>query len=240
MKSLLLCVLILYSVKIWSEEDYRKVVTIFTIEVTPFGMYNGKKPEGLYYDFANKIAERAGLVPQNKIVPFARAHDGVIGGTADMTIMFDTEELLKGAYQSVSVLEFENLVVPAKGRKIKSINDLNGLRVGAIRSGCYDVKSRKEIKPKFVEFNDYYQGIKLIESNRIDAICGSLIPMKFTTREMKIPNSFFNDAFVASKRKAHVHFSKSLPVVIRQKLSQAILQLKSEDYFGKMAKKLDY
>lgn len=232
--------LLIGSVSAWSQTKQRKIITAFTIEVTPFGHYRNKKPVGLYYDYANKIIETAGFIPQNKIVPFARAHDAVVAGHGDMTIMFDTEELLRNAYQSSSILEFENLVIPAIGKRIKTINDLDGLKIGAIRSGCYDIKARKSIKPKFVEFNDYFQGIKMVESNRIDAICGSLIPMKFTAREMKMSDAFFKNAFVASKRKAHVHFSKQLPLETRNKLNSAIEKLKSERFFEKLAKKLDY
>lgn len=240
MKRVLTLILLLGSFFAWSESKQRKVITAFTIEVTPFGHYRHKKPVGLYYDYANKIIETAGFTAQNKIVPFARAHDAVVGGHGDMTIMFDTEELLRSAYQSSSILVFENLVIPASGKKINSIKDLDGLKIGAIRSGCYDIKARQEIKPKFIEFNDYFQGIKMVESNRIDAICGSLIPMKFTAREMKIPDAFFKNAFVASKRKAHVHFSKQLPLEIRNKLNSAIEKLKADRYFEKLAKELDY
>lgn len=240
MKKILLGILIIFSTYLWSTDDQEKKISVFTIEVMPFGLYRNKKPVGLYFDYANKIIETAGYYPNNKIVPFARAHDEVVAGNVEMTIMFDTKELLKEASQSTSVLEFENLVIPAKGKKITKLSDLNNLRVGAIRSGCYDIKSQNNINPKIIEFNDYSQGIKLLQSSRIDAICGSLIPMKFSAREMGIKNNFFDHAFVASKREAHVHFSKNIDPAKLKRLNLAIERLKKEQYFEKMAKKLDY
>lgn len=231
MKLIFILTFLLFSISGLAQAGQKKTISIFTMEITPFGMYRNNKPVGLYYDFANKIVEKAGFNSSNKIVPYARAHDAVVSGSADMTIMFDTEELLKNAQQSASILEFENLIISTKGNSFKTINELNGKRIGALRSGCYDVKRLKNINLKFIEFNDYYQGVKLAQSGRIDAICGSSIPMIYTVNEMNIPNSFFKHSFVASKRVAHVHFSKSLPKDIIKKLNAAIVQLKKENYF---------
>ncbi len=239
MKNFFIIISIFLSFVALSNES-SKTVSVFTMEIKPFGFYRKKVPTGLYFDYANKIIETAGLVSKNKIVPFARAHDEVVAGNIDMTIMFDTKELLKDATQSVSILKFDNLIIPVKGKKITKITDIDGWKVGVLRSGCYDIKAMTNIRPKFIEFNDYEQGLALYLSNRIDAICGSLIPMKYSSKEIGIDTDIFKNAYIVSQREAHVHFSKKLANPFRDKLIKAIEKLKKEGYFEKMAKNLEY
>lgn len=215
-------------------------VQAFVMDVKPFGFYKNDNIEGLYVEFSRKIIEKAGYTADVKVVPFARAHDAVVAGNIDMTIMFDTAELRKDAIQSKAIISFENLAIPQKGKKLSKLTDLNGLKVGVIRQGCFDLRSRKELKIKLVEFNDYFQGIKLLKSGRIDVLCGSIIPMKASAKELTIDDSFFKNSFVVSNRLTHVHFSKKIPADKLILLQSAVNKLIRENYFEKRLIELKY
>lgn len=211
-------------------------INVATIEVAPFGLYQKGNNFGLYYEFGNKIVERAGYKPNNKIVPFARAHESVISGIADFTIMFSTDALEMNAHQSKPIIEFENLIIPAKHFQLKKLSDVNNKRIGIIRAGCADLLAKKELTPKFSEFNDYDQGVNLLINGRVDGICGSIIPVRYSLAKLNRVDEFVKKALVVSKRKAYVHFSKKLPQDKIDKINKAINDLIKENYFQNSAR----
>lgn len=228
--------LLVYCFSQHTKAEAMEAISVATIEVAPFGINQKGNSFGLYYDFGNKILEKAGYRAQNKIVPFARAHESVIAGIADFTIMFSTEDLEINAISSKPIIEFENLVIPAKHFNLKKINDINGKRIGIIRAGCADLLAKKELTPKYSEFNDYDQGVNLLINGRVDAICGSIIPVRYSLAKIDRVDEFVKKALVVSKRKAYVHFSKKLPQEKLERINKAINELIKEDYFQKTAR----
>lgn len=214
-----------------SANESSEMINVATIEVAPFGFKQKGNSFGLYYEFANKILERAGFKPNNKIVPFARAHESVIAGIADFTIMFSTDALELNAIQSKPIIEFENLIIPAKHFKLNKLSDINGRRIGIIRAGCADLLAKKELTPKYSEFNDYDQGVGLLINARVDGICGSIIPVRYSFAKLDRVDEFVKKSLVVSKRKAYVHFSKKLSQDKLEKINKAINDLIKEDYF---------
>lgn len=87
------------------------VLRIETIQSEPFGRIGPQGASGLMVDIGMRIAQRAGLAAENRVVPYARTVLSLQNGSADMVLRFSNEELQAVAVQVAPVLPLPTVLV---------------------------------------------------------------------------------------------------------------------------------
>jgi len=121
---------------------------------------------------------------------------------------------------SIPLFEEMNLFVSKKENafSIKSFDDLNGKRLGAIL-GYYYVGLMDRFKQKFIFRDDVYtlqQNFRKLEKNRIDLLIDSNILIEYYLSSHNAHDQFSIGEKIASKHEIYCGFSKKSPFPISQ------------------------
>ncbi|MBQ7607683.1 MAG: basic amino acid ABC transporter substrate-binding protein [Desulfovibrionaceae bacterium] len=140
----------------------------------PFELLDeAKKPVGYSIDFLRAVAKAAGFEVENRNV----AWDGIFGGvrTGQYDIVASsttiTEERKLQFDFSDPYFEIVQAVIMPKGKTIKSLKDLKGLRVGGqiATTGIFVVKNAN-VGATIKEYDDVGLAIQDLVAGRIDAV----------------------------------------------------------------------
>lgn len=148
---------------------------------------NDKKPEGYSIDYLKEVAKEAGFNVDNQNI----AWDGILGGV--MTGKYDivassvtiTPERAKQIDFSDPYYEVEQAVIMPAGKKIESLQDLAGKKVGGqiATTGIFVIRDNK-VNADLREYDDVGLAIQDLVGGRIDAvICDDPVAMYYVHKK---------------------------------------------------------
>ena len=217
--SLLLCLML------FSPIGQAATLNIATIMLVPMGMQEGSRESGILYDIANEVAETAGFVPNNVILPFPRAARNIIAGKSDMTIMFTNKLILGHSVEGPPVMTLRNVIIGTAEHEYFNLEELRGKTVGSIRSASYDAVFDQDKAILKYELTEYDQIIKMLLANRLDAIIGVETSILHTLKMLKIPRGKLGRPLVLNKKKPRLQFSNNLSKPDRKHLEEALFKM---------------
>lgn len=149
------------------------VLLIETIQSEPFGRLGSRGPSGLMYDLGNLIVARAGLVAQNRVVPYARTVLSLRNGASDMVLRFTNDELKAVAHQVAPVLTLPTVVVSRRDAPLLRLDDLPHRSLAVPRSFPLPevLVNMPGLRLQWVNNNEH--SIQMLMSRRVDAAYGS-------------------------------------------------------------------
>lgn len=169
------------------------------MELTPYGMINEEGTRsGYLYEVSNLILKTAGFPPHNTVLPIKRVIKGLMVGDFDCSIFAETPF----AKDNFNLLEkigkkLEVGVLPAKGIKLRSYEDLSNIKI-ALPLGI-------SLSPKFDTDKDlekissagYSQAVKMLSRGRVEAIGGALDSLRYSARQFGLdPDQVFDQAYL--------------------------------------------
>lgn len=203
-----------------------EALSIATIQLPPFGFVTNGIETGLSYEIGNAIALEAGYVPDNSLVPFARALEGVTEGTVDMVIMFPNPTLTENAINIGLVLPVENVVMGRADTRLRSFADLRGKMVALVRGARYDDRISTRNGVTVYPVDNYAQCLELLVSKRVDCVVGPKMGLLYSARRQGIPLHALGKPMLLSVGQGSVFLSAdSATAERRERIAEAIRTL---------------
>ena len=199
------------------------VLLIETIQSEPFGRLGSRGPSGLMYDLGNLIAARAGLVAQNRVVPYARTVLSLRNGDADMVLRFSNADLEVICHQVAPVLALPTVLVSRREAPLRGLEDLSGRAVAVPRSfpvpDC--VTGLPALRMHGVNSNEH--AIQMLMGRRVDAAYGSNLGLFGAARELGLRMAEFARPLPVERQTFWLHLSRrrATPELI-ERLAKAV------------------
>lgn len=201
-----------------------------------------KTPEGYSIDYLNEVAKAAGFNVDNQNI----AWDGILGGV--MTGKYDivassvtiTPERAKQIDFSDPYYEVEQAVIMPAGKKITSLQDLKGKKVGGqiATTGIFVMRDSK-VDADLKEYDDVGLAIQDLIGGRLDAvICDDPVAMYYVHKKPdtagKIDLTFKTSP--AEKEKYGFAVAKNRPDLLA-KINEGIKKVKESGIEAELKKK---
>lgn len=217
-------------------------LNIATVDVIPRGYINEQgEPAGGSYDVVNRIVTEAGYPYFNTIMPYPRIMKELQYGKIDLALLVPNEKLNKIAIPIAYVRDVQFIVIGRKGTEIKSLNDIDGKRVGFLRNAVIPSKLVEGRDVLIAHSNDYTQLIKRLQSQRIDYIIGPRINIYWALKELGAPPDSLGQGLTLKRLEMFLVYSrKTADAQVLMNLASAIKKLQKNGVIKEALNKYDY
>ncbi|UUY10589.1 transporter substrate-binding domain-containing protein [Pseudomonas sp. J452] len=192
-------------------------------DVEPYS-YEGSdgQPTGIQVDKVRALAEQAGFLPRIELTSFARRDQAIAQGDADMTIGFETEALKKSAFKLGPIMTVNSILLLRHGLQPSVLEDLDQLRVGRIRGGCADLRPNGQAFQAFHDFNNYVSGLSMLQSARLDVVCGTEDAIRFGAQQAGVDLAAHRSMVLTANREVWIFVARQVPEAVRRRIEQAL------------------
>ena len=133
------------------------------------------KPTGIYVDYFRELEKTTGLTFETTLLPYKRTLLHLEKGLVDATPLFHSKERQQTFHMVAQITNQPVGVVAKASFPLKSRADLQALTIGTLRGGRYDREFDHGVDLTKQPVNNYNQGIKMLEIDRINAMAGALV-----------------------------------------------------------------
>lgn len=205
------------------------VLRIETIQSEPFGHVGPQGPGGLMYDIGMLIAQRAGLVVENRIVPYARTVLSLQNGSADLVLRFTNEELTAVAVQVAPVLGLPTVLVSRREAPLLKLDDLAQRALAVPRSFPMPEVLSGLAGARLQYVNNNEHAIQMLMSRRVDAAYGSNLGLFGAARGLGLKMQAFARPLPVERQTFWLHLSRrSATRELVERLAQAVEALRRD------------
>jgi len=213
-------------------------IAFLTIAQMPYGYpSNIGEPTGVFYDILNEIVILAGINSENVITPNMRIYNLINSNTKICTLAGDTS-LMKEKLDNIEPINFflQAGVLPKAGIELSDYSSLKGITIAVPIGINIDDKFHNDKNLIKVFPSQYLNAIKMLKTNRIDAVGGAISTLKFLAKLEGIKGKELGDPLIFSQYNVHLFCSYNISKKTRDKLRQAVITLKNR---GKITKILN-
>ncbi|MBW8191597.1 transporter substrate-binding domain-containing protein [Neiella marina] len=174
----ILGLLIVSQISLASPQD--DCLNMHVIDSEPLGFVKSSTVKsGVHWHYLKAIEQRSGLCFNLKLMPYARIWESMRVGLHDGGIVFRSEAR-SPLVEYVALIRFvETAVIPLAEFDIEGYNDLHELTVGKTRGSHLSERFDDNEAIRTVEMATYEQLAQMIHSKRINAVAGSLFPLRY-------------------------------------------------------------
>ncbi|MGF1740528.1 transporter substrate-binding domain-containing protein [Vibrio profundum] len=193
-----------FSVIADSEE---KPLRIATVALVPVGYKENGISKGLFYDIANRIAQRAGFSYVNTIKPYGRVVNDLKNGKSDASI-FGYNPNLEGKAKTIApIVSLKIVLIANRGSSIIEARDLLGKSVGFIRGSRFMAQQILDDAKELIPITDFKQGLKMLKANRFDVLVGSDLGLYSSMKLLGMKRSEFSQPYIVSSSQTYLYLS---------------------------------
>lgn len=206
-----------------------ELLRIETIQSEPFGRIGPQGPSGLMYDIGLLIAQRAGFVAENRVVPYARTVLSLQNGGADMVLRFSNDELRAVAHQVAQVLPLPTVLVSRREAPVHQLQDLADRALAVPRS--FPMPDRLNAVPglRLQAVNSNEHAIKMLMSDRVDAAYGSNLGLFGAAHGLGLKMQAFAPPVQVETQAFWLHLARRTSTPARiERLAQAVESLRRD------------
>lgn len=216
-------------------EELRPLV-IYVNDQKPWGYYDSKgQLRGASVDFVRELARELDYPVELDIAPYHRLVKDFEAGRVDYTFFLESQRPSYGE-AVVKLMEIDAIAVaPTEKIRLRSFQDLNGLRVGKIRGADFADKLRQATSFHCVEVHSYAQALELLDKGRLDAIIGTPAALHYALQDLKLPANYLGQPLTISYQSAWVYASANSPLSsMAPDIRAAVLALKEQQVLSKI------
>jgi polar amino acid transport system substrate-binding protein len=217
-------------------------VSMYTMEQVPYGyVEKSGKTSGVLFDILQQIIAESGLgvkggvssqlVPTKRLALELTNKDNacaLLSDDADISEKFDLVEPIG--------YEFQAGVLPRAGISLVNYESLKG-KVLAVPLGIvFYERFDKDSELLKIAPPTYLHGVKMLKVGRVDAVVGPISNIMYLAKLEGMFQSDFSEPLVFTTNHIHLVCSKGIDKGIRNKLQQAVINLKLA---GSIRKTLD-
>ena len=183
-----------------------------TLDIRPYGF---ETDDGLLagnlYEIANAIAAEADIEIDNSLVPLSRVIMRIKNNRPMCTIVIRSGYSGKISVPVANIhIDLHAGVIPRKGIKLKTYDDLDGLIIGLAR-GTYiehPFDSDETLQKHFLDGD--LQAVKMLQMERVDAVAGGLSALKYNMKSIGMALDTVEEPLILVKRVFWLHCAKTL------------------------------
>ncbi|MCP4134793.1 MAG: transporter substrate-binding domain-containing protein [bacterium] len=200
-------------------------VKLAYVDFAPYEYSDNGKPAGILVEIVQKVCKNAGVPIHLKLLPFKRALKMVKEGQMDGLFNFyKTPERLKSFDYSEPIITnpLVNFVRKDSALNYRTLNDLNGKKVGVMRGYTYGVEFDGNKKILKQETDSHESNFKKLVYSRIDVYpCDKLVGI-YLARKAKLMNELKTLPVPLRVMKGHIGFTKGKHTAVIEKLNKQI------------------
>lgn len=219
-------------------DDNERIIEIRTIEVFPYGIKQGEKLSGIYYDLTNLIVSNAGYTFNNKIEPHPRILRGIKNGMIDLTIVLCKPGEDEYVDHIASLPSKKTIVIGLHGQSFNTLADLSGKTIAYLRGSRLNPQIANDKNIIKYHIKSYVLGIKMLISGRVDAVLGTVGSLKSAKgklqKEQNTKVNFNVPLVVGSVTPCILMSNKSRSHLDIEKLKESFLELQANDMFNRL------
>lgn len=221
------------SAYVMADGDSANGIRFGSLDQPPYGFItNDGQHKGYLFDIANMALDEAGFDTHNLILPPKRLLRDMSIDMMDCTFVAKTPYILE-RFSFIESLgkNLEASVIPKKGLKLESYDDLYGIKIAVPRGVFADPRFDADDKITKIATNDYLENVRLISRGRVDAMLGATDSLIFNLLELGL-----NPVDVIGE--PYVFFSLPVGLVCRNELKEdprvlrlqkAVIKLREEN-----------
>ncbi|WP_374354430.1 substrate-binding periplasmic protein [Chitinimonas sp.] len=231
-----LCVLLLAGVShipIWAAP-----LEVYVNEVEPYTLTKDPARRGLQVEIMEEVSRRTGLPMNIKSVPYARLDFVLKNQVADVAAHFP-DGMEQCCVDLGLLISFKSQILSMAGAPITSISQLQGKTLGMPRGAFFDDRVNKDPQIRLYEIVDPFQGIKMMQGGRMDALVSSHYIQVHAMRLNNISRSEFAPPLVIGEKSYNLYARNSLPEGISQKIRNTLADLYKSGAIREIIKKYE-
>lgn len=194
---------------------------IVTVALPPYGYMENENIVGLSHEVGIAIAREAGYTPKEILGPISRGIQDMASGDSDMIIMIPNPAVERHTVNLGSVVPVENIIVGRQTQPLRTLEDVRGRKLAAVRGAKYDDRISRENGMIVYPTEDYQHSLKMLMARRVDFVMGPHLGLFFTAQQLKLPRKVFGKPLVLSSVHGCLFVSKWASPEKMQRLKEA-------------------
>lgn len=209
----------------------------------PWAYYSPDGPEkadsalaatGIMVEITRALSKESGLEFKHALTPYARIWRDIKAGDCDLTYGIRTSERDPYVRYAGHLFTFDTIVVGRPGVKLKSIEDMNELRVGVLGDVRLNLRFNQDSRINWIELRDYETMVDMLLAGRLDAVAGNSVSLVYLLQKRKQAVLQWPQ-LALEKMEVWAQFSqRSVRVSEADRISEAIDRLRRKGYFDSL------
>lgn len=182
-----LCMFLVVLSKFVSASGSEECLDFHVIHTEPLGYVNQQgEPTGLHWEYLEALQKHSGLCMNISLMPYARIWESIKHGDHDGGIIFRSENRSKLVQYAGHIQTVPTVVIPLKGIKLNTYEDLQYLLIGNMRGVHLSKRFDNDKNLKIVELINFEQETRMIELKRLDAIAGNAFALIYQLEQYDV------------------------------------------------------
>jgi ABC-type amino acid transport substrate-binding protein len=204
-------------------------------DLPPLAMRDGDgKVSGLSFELVEAIVGAAGFAASYTVEPHARTVHSLLNGQADLIIMFPSAAL-RDSIAVGPVNPLETVVLPARGADDRSVDDLRGRTVAALRGSNVAPQLADDPSITLHWVDSYESALKMLRAKRVEAVTGSDLGLFHAMRSAGMRREEFGTPFALARNMGWLFARKDLDGETVRRLRAAIDSLHAKGALAAIA-----
>jgi len=194
---------------------------IITVSLAPYGYLEHGRIVGLSHEVGVAIAQEAGYEPSEILASLSRGVHDLTTGEGDILIMIPTSEV-EGLGMNLGPMASVEIMVMGRVRQpLRSVEDVRGKTVAAVRKARYDDRIIKANGMVVYPTDNYAHSLKMLMAQRVDFVLGPQLGLFYTARQLKLPRKALGKPLVLATMQACLFVSPHATPEKIEKIKQA-------------------
>jgi ABC-type amino acid transport substrate-binding protein len=192
-------------------------------DLPPLAMVDGDgKISGLSFELVEAIVGAAGFAASYTVQPHPRTVQSLLNGQADLIIMFPGKALRDASIAVGPVNPLGTIVLPERGADYRSVRDLHGRTVAALRGSNVAPQLADEPSISLFWVNSYDSALEMLRAGRVEAVTGSDLGLFHAMRSAGMRREEFGTPFALARKRGWLFARKGLDGETVRLLREAI------------------
>jgi len=194
-----------------SSEGLLEVETVHfaTTSVKPWGIRTAGTIQGLLVSVVEALEQQTCIPIANELQPYPRVVHSLHSGHVDFAILFDSEFSKQAAIHIGHVVDTSMIVVAQAGSpQMRSLDELQGMKVGLIRGSKYGVAFDDATHFKRIQVSNMEQGLAMLLRDRVDVMVGTDQALFWAMQKMDVGAKRLSKVFVLAGATGSLYASK--------------------------------
>ena len=180
-----------------------------TTSVKPWGIRTAGANQGLLVSVAEALEQQTGIPISNELQPYPRVVHSLHSGHVDFAILFDSEFSKQAAIRIGHIVDTSMIVVARTGSpQMKSLDELQGKKVGLIRGSKYGAAFDEATHFKRIQVSNMEQGLAMLLRDRVDVMVGTDQALFWAMQKMDVGAKRLSKVFVLAGATGSLYASK--------------------------------
>jgi len=191
-------------------KESQKELTLSMPSFAPFSFFNGfGNCEGTTVKLLKNLTANVPVKVKFVSLPYARLLHSLVNGEVDAALIFKNHSIKNDVDYVGPVSKSKVVVLSSADKPIKKYADLYQLKmIAVIRNASFSPQFDNDIALNKFSVNSYAQAVKMLQSNRVDAVVGSLVGLEYALIQQNISSSYLKQAYLLGEKEWWLHVSK--------------------------------